>query len=315
MPAKPVPKSEKTAVVTLKSTAATAHTPGVTPATIAPGSDAKDSLYDAVAKDLTSIGASDAAAKKIQSGPLGEGRGQDVIRLHATLKAVDLLNGKVNRVYASLQTAMADLDSHLHTDASSLTTQADRQSASILKTIKDAQADLNSALDQAHTALTSSVQKAHTAVSDQLTKSTASLTKSVESAHGKLSSQLNEAQSALSGEVAEALSDLQGRNDTLLDTVKDSFTKLSRATAGSEENLRAQTDSFSNAVEELMNTVQNNLQKQIFEFREETTRQVDKRMNQSDVAFAAVRADQEVIKALLTDIIKDRMGRAEPKYR
>src|SRR5690349_19882375 len=120
MPAKPVIKSEKTAVVTLKSTASTSS-PGVTPATIAPGSDAKDSLYDAVAKDLSSIGASDAAAKTIQSGPLGEGRGQDVIRLHSTLPAVDLLNGKVNRVYASLQTAMADLDSHLHTDAASLT--------------------------------------------------------------------------------------------------------------------------------------------------------------------------------------------------
>ncbi len=332
MSAKPEPKS--TPEKTVKAAAAA---PGVSPATISPGADAKDSVYDSVAKELATLATSDAQVKKIGSSPLGETRGQDVLRLHATLKGIDLLNGKVNRVFASLQTALADLDSHLHTDATSLTGQGDRQSSSILKAVAAAQADLNDAVSTAQSTLTAAVSKAQSSLSDQLTKSTASLTKTVDSAQSALSEQLSkstssitktvkdaqaalseqvaEAQTALSGEVAESLSDLSGRSDNLLNTMKDSFSKVLKATAGSEENLKSQTSSFSSAVEELLSNVQNTLQKQIFEFREETTRQVDKRMNQADVAFAAVRADQEVIKALLTDIIKDRMGRAEPKYR
>lgn len=320
----------------------------VVAATVAPGVDAKDSVYDAVAKDLAAIGASDAQAKKIGSGPLGEGRGQDVVRLHASLRAADLLNGKMNRIFVSLQTALSDVDDHLHSDAASLTAQAEGNAKNLLAAIASASSSLDAALKSAKSALadqlsktqaalgdqaaknhaavsdqltkstaslTKTAEKAESALSDQLTKSTSNVTKTVKEAQGALSEQVAEAQTALSGEIGESLADLQSRTTTVLDTLKDSFTKLSRATAGSEENLKAQTNSFSTAVEELLTNVQNTLQKQTFEFREELTRQVDKRMNQADVAFAAVRADQEVIKALLTDIIKDRMGRAEPKYR
>lgn len=320
----------------------------VAAATVAPGIDAKDSVYDAISKDLAAIGASDAQAKKIGSSPLGEGRGQDVVRLHATLRAADLLNGKLNRVFVSLQTALSEVDDHLHSDAATLTTQAERNAKHLLSSLSQAASDLDAAVKSAksslsdqlskaqsalsdqvsktqgalsdlasknHSSITKTTEKAESALSDQLTKSTSSLTKTVKDAESALSEQVAEAQTALSGEIGESLADLQGRTTTVLETLKDSFTKLSRATAGSEENLKAQTNSFSSAVEELLTNVQNTLQKQTFEFREELTRQVDKRMNQADVAFAAVRADQEVIKALLTDIIKDRMGRAEPKYR
>ena len=117
------------------------------------------------------------------------------------------------------------------------------------------------------------------------------------------------------GTTSELESNLQSQIAKFSETVRGNFEKLAKATAGSEENLRAQTHSFSKAMEELLNTLQNNFEKQIAEFRDEATRLIDKRFNQSDVAFAAVRADQEVIKALLTDIIKDRLGRAEPRGR
>ncbi len=332
--------NKKTEAVT-ESKAARAAAPAnhvaVAAATVAPGSDAKDSVYEVVSKDLAAVGASDAQAKKIGASPLGEGRGQDVLRLHASLRAADLLNGKLNRVFASLQTALSEIDEHLHSDASSLTSQAERNTKSLLAATASAASELDAAVKSAKSSLSDQLSKAqaslsdqaskaqaslsdqasknHTASSDQLTKSTSNLTKTIKEAESALSEQVAEAQTALSSELGDSLSDLQGRSDALLETVKDSFTKLSRATAGSEENLKAQTNSFSSAVEELLTNVQSTLQKQTFEFREELTRQVDKRMNQADVAFAAVRADQEVIKALLTDIIKDRMGRAEPKYR
>ena len=119
----------------------------------------------------------------------------------------------------------------------------------------------------------------------------------------------------LSRRVGEATSTIEERIGQFQSAVKASFDKLSRATAGTEENLRTQTDSFSKAVEELLLNVQNDLDKKIMEFRDESTRLMDKRFNQIDVTFASVRADQEVIKALLTDIIKDRMGRSEPRVK
>jgi hypothetical protein len=68
-------------------------------------------------------------------------------------------------------------------------------------------------------------------------------------------------------------------------------------------------------MEGLLSQLQSDFDRKIVEFRDEATRLIDRRFNQTDVAFAAVRADQEVIKALLTDIIKDRLGRAESRSR
>ena len=131
----------------------------------------------------------------------------------------------------------------------------------------------------------------------------------------ELASAVSDAQSALAESVEQSTESLTGQITKFSNTVKSNFETLAKATAGSEENLRAQTQAFSKAMEQLLNTLQHNFEKQITEFRDDATRLIDKRFNQSDVAFAAVRADQEVIKALLTDIIKDRLGRAEPRVR
>jgi hypothetical protein len=126
----------------------------------------------------------------------------------------------------------------------------------------------------------------------------------ITSTHGEVGDWVSDAKSTLSGDI-----------EKLTSTVKENFSKLAQATAGSEENLRSQTDSFSKAVENLLSSLQHEFDKKITAFQDEATRLIDKRFNQSDVAFAAIRADQEVIKALLTDIIKDRLGRPEPRSR
>jgi len=150
----------------------------------------------------------------------------------------------------------------------------------------------------------SSLKTAASTIDEHLHADTVAITGLVERHGSNLSRRIHDAQA----NVEERIGQFQA-------AVKASFDKLSRATAGTEENLRTQTDSFSKAVEELLLNVQNDLDKKILEFRDESTRLMDKRFNQVDVTFAAVRADQEVIKALLTDIIKDRMGRSEPRVK
>jgi len=47
--------------------------------------------------------------------------------------------------------------------------------------------------------------------------------------------------------------------------------------------------------------------------REEILSLVDQRMNHADASFAALRGDVEVVKFLVMDLIKDRIGRSDPK--
>jgi hypothetical protein len=95
------------------------------------------------------------------------------------------------------------------------------------------------------------------------------------------------------------------------------------ATATLEEHLQADTQTVTGvverteksvldvnkSVESILDQLQGHIDRRFHELREETHRLIDKRFNQSDLSFAAVRADQEVVKALITDIIKDRIGR------
>lgn len=131
----------------------------------------------------------------------------------------------------------------------------------------------------------------------------------------ELNGAIKTAQSSITKNVKDSATELDGRIESLTNTVKDSFAKLAKATAGTEENLRGQTEAFSKEVDHLLATLRGEIDAKVTRFHEESTRLVDRRFNNSDVAFAAIRADQEVIKALLTDIIKDRLGRPEPKSR
>ena len=228
--------------------------------TVAKGNGAHDNVYEDAVKEVVALSENDTYAKKIDNGPLSEARGKDTWRLHAQLRAVDQVDKNISQHVNTLQTALHDIDQHLHADTVAVT-------------------DL---VGETRSDVQTWITKTHAEVGNWVTSTKESLTDDI---------------------------------DSLSKTVKESFAKLAQATAGSEENLRAQTQAFSKAVEELLNTLQNNFEKEITEFRDEATRLIDKRFNQSDVAFAAVRADQEVIKALLTDIIKDRLGRSEPRNR
>lgn len=49
--------------------------------------------------------------------------------------------------------------------------------------------------------------------------------------------------------------------------------------------------------------------------RDEVVGLVDSRMTQADASFAALRGDVEVVKYLVMDLIKDRIGRSDPKQK
>lgn len=272
-------------------------------------------VYQDAAKEIDNLSENDAAAKKVDNGPLGESRGKDVWQLHAQLKALNQVSSQVERHGAALQASLAELDQHLHKDTVATTKLVDHHGESLASQVSDFQDSVENWTTSSKNHLTKHVSDAEKAITLAIAKTKDTLSGEVSDTKDTLNEAVSKTQSTLSKNVKDGVTDLQGRLDNLLQTVKDSFAKLAKATAGTEENLRTQTNAFSQAVEGLMGTLQTDLEKQITEFRDESTRQIDKRFNQSDVAFAAVRADQEVIKALLTDIIKDRMGRAEPKIR
>lgn len=218
-----------------------------------PTTNGGENFYENSLKELQVLAQNDTYAKKVDGGALGEARGKDVWRLHATLKAVD-------DVGTATWNGISKLGEDLHTNSRAITGLVEKTRETLKDAIDTTRSSLSTTVKNNSENIGEAVQKVHNAVNN-------------------------------------------------------GFNKLSQATAGTEENLRSQTHAFSKEVATLLTELQGNFEKAITEFRDEANRLIDKRFNQSDVAFAAVRADQEVIKALLTDIIKDRMGRSESRVR
>lgn len=70
---------------------------------------AGNSVYDAALEEIKNVGDSDASRRKVETGPLREGRGQDVIRLHTTLKAIDVAHGNLT---SQVEEAHSDANAH-----------------------------------------------------------------------------------------------------------------------------------------------------------------------------------------------------------
>ena len=306
MPSKAVTKSKKpeAKVASKSNESAQGAAVVVAKATIVKGNGTHDNVYDDAVKEVVALSENDTYARKVDNGPLSEARGKDTWRLHAQLRAVDQVNINLMKEASALKTSLSTLDEHLHTDTVAVTELVERHGSSLAGALSSAKSSINGSISGTQTTLSGELKSAQT-----------SLAKAISGTKTDLDAAVTEAQTVITNTVEQSTESLAGQITKFSNVVKTNFEHLAKATAGSEENLRAQTQAFSKAMEELLNTLQNNFEKQIMEFRDEATRLIDKRFNQSDVAFAAVRADQEVIKALLTDIIKDRLGRAESRVR
>lgn len=250
-------------------------------------------LYNEGIQEIVKLAEDDNYAKKVDNGPLKEARGKDTWQVHSQLSTVSRLNQNLNTHVGALESHLNDLDGHLDA-ATELLSKLTSQ------THKETIATLSSNLET---------------VGAWVTSTRKGLDKTINESSAEITEQVDKTGSAITERLEKVHTGVNERLEVVHKSMKSAFQELARATAGSEENIRAQTDSFSKAVETLLNDVRGDLDAKIAEFRDDATRLIDKRFNQSDVSFAAIRADQEVIKALLTDIIKDRLGRAEPRVR
>jgi archaellum component FlaC len=64
---------------------------------------ANTSIYESALDELKTVADNDAARRKVETGPLREGRGQDVLRLHTTLRAIDTTYSNLSTQVAGLQ--------------------------------------------------------------------------------------------------------------------------------------------------------------------------------------------------------------------
>jgi DNA anti-recombination protein RmuC len=83
-------------------------------------SPAGPQVYETAVAEMKSVGGSDSERRRVEQGPLKEGRGNDVMRLHTTLKAVDAAHQNLwQEVHASRDAAMEQAQTILATlDAS-----------------------------------------------------------------------------------------------------------------------------------------------------------------------------------------------------
>lgn len=261
-------------------------------------------LYNEGIQEVVKLAEDDNYARRVDNGPLKEARGKDTWQVHSQLHAVSRLNQNLGTHVNTLESHLNDLDGHLDAATELL-------SKLVSQTHKQSDATLASNLES----VGSWVSGARKALLEANQATQKEVVATVKESFKTLDKNLTETSVELTEAVGKAQSAINDRLETVHKSMKSAFQELARATAGSEESIRAQTDAFSKAVETLLNDVRGDLDAKIAEFRDDATRLIDKRFNQSDVSFAAVRADQEVIKALLTDIIKDRLGRAEPRVR
>ena len=139
-----------------------------------------------------------------------------------------------------------------------------------------------------------------------------------------------EAIQSLAAELQEKASQLSHLIETFESTADRRFN-------GVHDDLRQRADALSALVRESTTTIQQTLWNQaetnfntlssqsresterlafdVRKLRDEVISLVDSRMNQADASFAALRGDVEVVKFLVMDLIKDRIGRSDPKQK
>ena len=122
----------------------------------------------------------------------------------------------------------------------------------------------------------------------------------------------------------KALSEVDRRHDASTRETLDALNSFARTLAEQVANLERQLQdtraSIANQQEASLQSITTHAQEStdrlavdVRKLRDEVVSLVDSRMNQADASFAALRGDVEVVKYLVMDLIKDRIGRTDPK--
>lgn len=98
------------------------------------------SVYDAALDEIKAVGDSDASRRKVESGPLKEGRGNDVMRLHTTLRAIDATHRSLADQVGGFQ---SDVDSSFRKTLGTLEAKFDDTWAAAKKAHQDTEETLD----------------------------------------------------------------------------------------------------------------------------------------------------------------------------
>lgn len=147
----------------------------------------------------------------------------------------------------------------------------------------------------------------------------ASSGKHLDDVHGRLTERVGELQRAVGQQVDEVrnvLSEAQRQNfDALTRQVGDFRGALTNEVQGSTRSLAEQSRQQFDSLSALGRESTEAVSRDVADARDELVKLVDSRMNQADASFAALRGDIEVLKYLVMDIIKSRVGRTDPNQR
>lgn len=138
----------------------------------------------------------------------------------------------------------------------------------------------------------------------------------------KLTSELNDRASALANLIQNFQSNADGRFNGIADQatgLKNQVATFQQAISVQVQETRsavsAQADAHFQAVSSQARENTERLAVDLRHVRDEVVGLLDSRMTQADASFAALRGDVEVVKFLVMDLIKDRIGRSDPKQK
>lgn len=300
-------------------------------------SKTSNGLYALGLQELQRVSNDDRARQTVDKD-FSEARGRETARLHVTLKTLAALDQNDSDRTGSTLAALRELAASLQKRADGITqlTESFQQEAG--KSFKQVQNSITTRSDGIEKAIatrTDSLEKSVAARSDVLEKlavkhadaaenadtkradaiakqvtdfakaETAhhdALTKQVATFEKALSTQLTESRTALAKGTADGVESLTKR-------VEKAEAALLKRVQDAQESLQKQADTNFNSLAEQERDDTSVVRRDLHESRDEIVRLVDSRMNQSDASFAAVRADMEVLKFMVMDLIKDRIGR------
>lgn len=107
---------------------------------------------------------------------------------------------------------------------------------------------------------------------------------------------------AIENRVAAVQTEVGAAQRSMLSEVQEARNRLAAQTEAGIQSLSVQTHESTDRIAV-----------DVRKLRDEVVSLVDSRMNQADASFAALRGDVEVVKYLVMDLIKDRIGRPDVK--
>jgi len=128
---------------------------------------------------------------------------------------------------------------------------------------------------------------------------------------GKLTGELNDRAGALSNLIQQ----FEGSQDKRIAGIAEQARVITQAVQETRSAVSAQSDAHFQALSSQARENTERLAVDLRHVRDEVVGLVDSRMTQADASFAALRGDVEVVKFLVMDLIKDRIGRSDPKQK